>query len=72
MDTSPAWWLNLRSNPTAELAVGAERHRVTAEQVEGDERERLWRLMAQIHPTYDADQRRTSRMIPVVRLRPVA
>jgi deazaflavin-dependent oxidoreductase (nitroreductase family) len=70
MDTSPAWWLNLRSNPTAEVEVGAERLRVSAEQVEGEERERLWRLMTQIYPSYDAYQRKTSRVIPVVRLRP--
>jgi deazaflavin-dependent oxidoreductase (nitroreductase family) len=72
MDTSPAWWLNLRSNPTAEVEVGAEHHRVIAEQVEGDDRERLWRVMTQIYPTYDAYQRKTSRVIPVVRLRPSA
>jgi deazaflavin-dependent oxidoreductase (nitroreductase family) len=72
MDTSPAWWLNLRSNPVAEVEVGAERQRVTAEAVEGEERERLWRLMAGIYPSYDAYQRKTSRVIPVVRLRPAA
>ena len=72
MDTSPAWWLNLRSNPVAEIEVGAERRRVTAEQVEGEERERLWRLMAQLYPPYDAYQRKTTRVIPVVRLRPSA
>ncbi len=70
--TSPVWWLNLRSNPAAEVEVGAERRRVTAEEVEGEERERLWRLMTGIYPTYDAYQKKTSRVIPVVRLRPAA
>ncbi len=72
MPTSPAWWFNLRSNPRAEVEVGAERHRVTAEQVEGEERERLWRLMTGIYPSYDAYQRKATRVIPVVRLRPTA
>ncbi|MDB5068170.1 MAG: deazaflavin-dependent nitroreductase family protein [Chloroflexi bacterium] len=72
MPKSPVWWLNLRSNPAAEVEVGAERLRVTAEQVEGEERERLWRLMTGIYPTYDAYQKKTSRVIPVVRLRPAA
>jgi deazaflavin-dependent oxidoreductase (nitroreductase family) len=71
-DTAPIWWLNLRSNPAAEVEVGAERHRVTAQAVEGEERERLWRMMAQLYPSYDAYQRKTDRVIPVVRLRPAA
>ncbi|HEY2702370.1 MAG TPA: nitroreductase family deazaflavin-dependent oxidoreductase [Candidatus Dormibacteraeota bacterium] len=70
--TSPVWWLNLRSNPAAQVEVGAERLRVTAEEVEGEERERLWGLMTGIYPTYDAYQKKTSRVIPVVRLRPAA
>ena len=70
---SPVWWVNLRSNPAAEVEVGAERHRVIAEEVvDGEERERLWKLMTQIYPTYDAYQKKTSRVIPVVRLRPAA
>lgn len=69
--TSPLWWLNLRSNPTAEVEVGSERHRVTAEEVvDGEERARLWKLMAQMYPSYDAYQRKTTRVIPVVRLHP--
>ncbi|MEA2614322.1 MAG: hypothetical protein QOE72_105 [Chloroflexota bacterium] len=72
MPKPPLWWLNLRSNPQAEVEVGAERRQVTAEQVEGEERERLWRLMTQIYPSYDAYQRKTTRVIPVVRLRPSA
>jgi deazaflavin-dependent oxidoreductase (nitroreductase family) len=68
---SPVWWVNLRSNPAAEVEVGTERHRVTAEEVvDGEERARLWKLMTQIYPTYDAYQKKTSRVIPVVRLRP--
>jgi hypothetical protein len=40
--------------------------------VDGEERARLWKLMTQIYPTYDAYQKKTSRVIPVVRLRPAA
>lgn len=73
MDTSPVWWLNLRSNPRADVEVGGERVRVTAEEVvDGEERARLWKLMTQIYPTYDAYQTKTERVIPVVRLHPAA
>jgi deazaflavin-dependent oxidoreductase (nitroreductase family) len=72
MPTSPVWWLNLRSNPTAEIEVDGERRRVTAEEVQGEDRERLWKLMTGIYSSYDAYQRKTSRVIPVVRLHPVS
>jgi deazaflavin-dependent oxidoreductase (nitroreductase family) len=65
----PVWWLNLKSKPTAEIEVGSERHRVTAEEVQGDDRERLWTLMAGLHPSYDSYRRKTTRVIPVVKLR---
>jgi deazaflavin-dependent oxidoreductase (nitroreductase family) len=72
MPKPPVWWLNLRSNPNAEIEVGAERHRVTAEEVQGEDRDRLWRLMAAIYPSYDSYQKKTSRVIPVVRLHPAS
>jgi deazaflavin-dependent oxidoreductase (nitroreductase family) len=72
MPKPPVWWLNLRSNPDAEIEVGAERHRVTAEEVQGEDRDRLWRLMTAIYPSYDSYQKKTSRVIPVVRLHPAS
>jgi deazaflavin-dependent oxidoreductase (nitroreductase family) len=72
MPTPPVWWVNLRSNPAAEVEVGAERRRVTAEEVQGEDRERLWRMMAAMYPDYDTYQTKTTRVIPVVRLRPAA
>lgn len=69
--TSPVWWINLRSDPHAEVVVGRERHRVIAEEViDAAERARLWQLMTQVYPTLDAYQRKTTRVIPVIRLRP--
>jgi deazaflavin-dependent oxidoreductase (nitroreductase family) len=70
MPKPPVWWLNLKNNPTAEIEVGSERHRVTAEEIEGEERERLWKLMTGIYPSYDSYQKKTSRVIPVVKLHP--
>jgi hypothetical protein len=35
---------------------------------EGEERSRLWRLMAEVWPDYDAYQERTEREIPIVLL----
>lgn len=53
---------------TSRLAVGA--HRVTAETVTGDERERLWSQAVRSYVGYAGYQARTDRQIPVVRLSP--
>jgi deazaflavin-dependent oxidoreductase (nitroreductase family) len=68
----PAWWLNLKSDPRAEVQVGRERRAVTAEEAEGEERERLWRAVVDVNRGYEGYQRSTTRRIPVVLLRPAA
>jgi deazaflavin-dependent oxidoreductase (nitroreductase family) len=66
----PAWYLNLRGQE-AEVLIGRERRPVRARDAAGEERERLWRQMVALYPSYDAYQRRTTREIPVVVLEPV-
>src|SRR5262245_10122949 len=41
----PAWFLNVRAHPEVEVQVGRDRRRATARVAEGEERERLWRLV---------------------------
>ena len=62
----PGWYRNLRANPEAELQIRAEVFRTRARDAEGEERERLWRLMAELWPAYDDYQAKTERQIPVV------
>ncbi len=66
----PAWWLNLERNPEVEVQVRNERRRVKAEKAEGEERERLWRLVVEMYSGYEGYQRTANREIPVVVLRP--
>ena len=66
----PAWYLNLMANPDATVEVKGREVRVTAEQVEGEEKMRLWQKMAELYPTYDDYQRKTERQIPLLILRP--
>jgi F420H(2)-dependent quinone reductase len=66
----PAWWLNLRAASTASAQIGRDVHPVAATEVTGDERDRLWRVMTAVYPTYDQYATKTSRTIPVVSLRP--
>jgi deazaflavin-dependent oxidoreductase (nitroreductase family) len=69
-DRHPEWWLNLRSEPKAEVQVGRDVKSVVAEKAEGEERDRLWREVNEIYHGYDEYQRSTEREIPVVVLRP--
>jgi deazaflavin-dependent oxidoreductase (nitroreductase family) len=68
----PGWYRNLAKEPEVELQVKAEHVRGRARTVEGEERERLWREMAQIWPQYDDYAKRTERVIPVVVVEPIA
>lgn len=70
--THPAWYLNLLAQPRVQLQVGAEVYAADASAADGDERDRLWKLMSKIWPAYDEYQTKTSRQIPVVVLRRVA
>jgi len=67
----PGWYRNLTKQPEVELQVKGDHVRGRARTVEGDERARLWRAMAQIWPHYDEYATRTDREIPVVVVEPL-
>jgi deazaflavin-dependent oxidoreductase (nitroreductase family) len=62
----PAWYRNLKANPEATIQVKSETIPVRASDAQGEERERLWRDMAEVWPDYENYRRRTDRTIPVV------
>jgi deazaflavin-dependent oxidoreductase (nitroreductase family) len=68
----PLWYRNLQANPLAEVTVGRRTQQVRARDAQGEERERLWRALADLYPGYDRYARKTTRTIPVVVLEPVA
>jgi deazaflavin-dependent oxidoreductase (nitroreductase family) len=65
-DKHPLWYLNLQADPLAEVTVGRETRQVRARDAQGEERERLWRTLADLYPGYDKYAQKTSRRIPVV------
>ncbi len=67
----PAWYLNLQAKAECDLMVGAKKVSARARVADGDEREQLWKRMAEIYPPYDEYQEKTERQIPVVVLDPV-
>ena len=67
----PSWYYNLLAHPDATLSVGGETQKMVAHQVEGDERERLWRRGLQVYPGWRGYERRAARRrIPVMALSP--
>ncbi len=69
-DYIPAWWLNLRSNPDAEVEIGREHRLVSARKASPAERARLWPEFTSRFPGYASYATRTAREIPVVILEP--
>ena len=67
----PAWYLNLVEEPEVKVQVEAEKFTALAHTAQGEERQRLWQVMASIWPAYDDYQKKTEREIPVVVLQPV-
>jgi deazaflavin-dependent oxidoreductase (nitroreductase family) len=62
----PSWYQNLLADPEATVEVLGETVPVLASTAEGEERARLWSLMAEVWPAYDDYQAKTDRQIPVV------
>ena len=65
----PAWYKNLRARPEVGVQVGADKWRARATAVaEGPERDRLWKAIVEQMPNFGEYQKKTTRVIPVVRL----
>jgi len=65
----PAWFLNLRDQPAVRVQVGAEEWDAAAEITEGDDRAALWARLVQAGAFFAGYQEKTSRVIPMIRLR---
>ena len=70
LPTHPNWYHNLTSDPAVQIQVGNDRMTATAHTATGAERDRLWSVMTELWPNFDAYQSRTDRVIPVVVLQP--
>jgi deazaflavin-dependent oxidoreductase (nitroreductase family) len=69
-DDVPSWWLNLRSDPDAEVEIDRARIPVTARKASPGERARLWPEFTSRYPGYAKYATKTAREIPVVLLEP--
>lgn len=61
----PVWVYNLRAAGEAEITWKREQVPVSAREVEGEERARLWQAMLRTWPNFAKYEQRTDRVIPV-------
>ena len=67
---TPAWSLNLKAEPEAEVEVGRKRLPVRARVAEGEERADLWRRHNEQYSGFDEYEARTDRDIALFVLEP--
>ena len=65
----PDWYHNLKANPEVEVELGSETYRARAEITEEPDRRRLFDEMAERYPFFDEYEKKTERVIPVIRLK---
>jgi deazaflavin-dependent oxidoreductase (nitroreductase family) len=69
--TNPDWYYNLLAHPDVEVEFGDDRFRAVASEVTGAERDRLFREQVKRMPGFGDYEKNTTRVIPVIQLRPV-
>lgn len=67
---TPAWSLNLKANPDAEVEIGRKRRQVRARVAEGEERTDLWSKHNDQYSGFDEYEARTDRDIALFVLEP--
>lgn len=70
-DQHPAWFVNLRDNPTVEVETKDQpKSKWVARIATSDERERMWPLITERYKNYGGYQSKTNREIPLIFLTP--
>jgi deazaflavin-dependent oxidoreductase (nitroreductase family) len=68
--TNPAWYHNVKTHPDVRIEVGTDTLDVTASELTGEERDRIYRAMAEHAPQFADYEKNTDRTIPVIALTP--
>ena len=66
--TNPDWYHNLKAHPDLVVEVGSETYAAVAEDITGDERDRLFAAQVAVMPGFQTYADNTTRLIPVVAL----
>lgn len=68
----PNWWLNMRGNGLAQIEIGRKKLRVSVQEADPVERQRLWARAVAGFAGYARYQQQTPYPIPLVILHPMA
>lgn len=68
--TNPGWYHNLKAHPDVSIEVEDSTIEVTASEVTGSERDRLYDRQTERSPQFADYQAKTERVIPVIALTP--
>lgn len=66
--TNPDWYHNIVANPNLTVEVGSETYEAVAEEITGEERDRLFAAQVAAMPGFQTYADNTTRLIPVVAL----
>jgi len=69
---NPVWYYNLSAHPNITLQDGPATYELVAREVTGPEKEQWWERAVAAFPDYANYQAKTSRVIPLFVLEPVA
>jgi deazaflavin-dependent oxidoreductase (nitroreductase family) len=64
----PGWYFNVKANPDVEAQIGPDRWKARATILEEPERTQVWQRVVAAMPGFADYQKKTSRVIPVVKL----
>lgn len=67
---NPGWYHNLKANPEVAIEIGTDTVDVTAEELTGEERDRIYAIQAEQQPQFADYAQKTDRKIPVIALKP--
>ena len=65
----PAWFRNLVAKPEVTVQQGPDEYQARASVLPAEERERLWQRIKRDAPQFAGYEQKTTRVIPLVRLR---
>jgi deazaflavin-dependent oxidoreductase (nitroreductase family) len=67
---NPGWFHNLKANPETSIEIGTDTVDVTAVEVTGEERDRIYEAQKAKQPQFAEYEAKTDRKIPVIELAP--
>jgi deazaflavin-dependent oxidoreductase (nitroreductase family) len=71
-DQHPAWYLNIQGVAEMEFQIATQAYCASWREPAGAERDKVWAFMQDCYPFYTSYQRSTTRILPLVMMKPIA